>query len=360
MPSQSDFPDGIPVILKFIADQNNANRSKGSPRVTTIWGYEEPENNLEMTKVFELATEFLDYSASIQILITTHSPGFYQLRKKFPDRINLLKVVKPIDKEAVVEPVNDGTSTLDGEMGILPLIAPIIEEKTSQIIELQNQTIALNSELDEHKKNVLFVEGKSDKIILEKALELLGMNDRIVIKSGGGCSWVKDQCLAYLYLDTPYKAVGLFDRDGAGGRAYSELVNNSEYKVLTSKRNIRGMKLEPPQHIINIYGKDVAIPVELEEMFPLKYFQNLTESWLEPRANLIELVRLDDNDTTVNQVLNTKGLTEQEVLVVTKSIHENKKIDFARKMAGKTGADLTEAFEPLNTFLRNKVLPFLS
>ena len=46
-----------------------------------IWGYEEPENNLEMLAAFNLAKDFIDYSKEIQILLTTHSPGFYNLKE---------------------------------------------------------------------------------------------------------------------------------------------------------------------------------------------------------------------------------------------------------------------------------------
>ena len=40
----------IPVILRFLADQRKTNFARGKPPPETIWGYEEPENNLELAK----------------------------------------------------------------------------------------------------------------------------------------------------------------------------------------------------------------------------------------------------------------------------------------------------------------------
>jgi len=69
----------IPAMLYFLARQENANKAQGSPRIDTIWGYEEPENNLEMFAAFEMAKEMLEYSPLIQMFITTHSPAFYNV-----------------------------------------------------------------------------------------------------------------------------------------------------------------------------------------------------------------------------------------------------------------------------------------
>lgn len=47
-----------------------------------IWGFEEPENSLEYSKVEELASQFYEeFSRQAQIFITTHSPAFINLRK---------------------------------------------------------------------------------------------------------------------------------------------------------------------------------------------------------------------------------------------------------------------------------------
>lgn len=67
----------IPIILKYIADEDQKTRNQGSMKISTIWGFEEPENGVELSKAFEMANEFLEYASDIQMFITTHSPAFY-------------------------------------------------------------------------------------------------------------------------------------------------------------------------------------------------------------------------------------------------------------------------------------------
>lgn len=69
----------IPAILKYIAEQDNRLMTNTAVPITSIWGYEEPENGIEMRKCFDLAKELLDFSFEVQEFITTHSPAFYQL-----------------------------------------------------------------------------------------------------------------------------------------------------------------------------------------------------------------------------------------------------------------------------------------
>ncbi len=66
----------IPAILKFLADKERVHHMKGDVREDTIWGYEEPENNLELQAAFALAELIKKYSNNIQMFITTHSPAF--------------------------------------------------------------------------------------------------------------------------------------------------------------------------------------------------------------------------------------------------------------------------------------------
>ena len=69
----------IPAILKFISEQNDKLKNRSTIPISFIWGYEEPENGIEMLKCFDLAREFYDFSDTVQEFITTHSPAFYLL-----------------------------------------------------------------------------------------------------------------------------------------------------------------------------------------------------------------------------------------------------------------------------------------
>jgi energy-coupling factor transporter ATP-binding protein EcfA2 len=51
----------IPLILKFMADKKRSLQGRGSQPYTFIWGYEEPENNLELSSCVELADQFWSF-----------------------------------------------------------------------------------------------------------------------------------------------------------------------------------------------------------------------------------------------------------------------------------------------------------
>ena len=72
----------IPAILKYISEQDNRLMTNTAVPITSIWGYEEQENGIEMKKCFDLAKELLDFSHEVQVFMTTHSPAFYQLRNE--------------------------------------------------------------------------------------------------------------------------------------------------------------------------------------------------------------------------------------------------------------------------------------
>lgn len=68
----------IPLILKFIAERS---REVAGISPTFIWAYEEPENNLEFRRAQALADAFhkLAEGELSQVLLTTHSPIFYNM-----------------------------------------------------------------------------------------------------------------------------------------------------------------------------------------------------------------------------------------------------------------------------------------
>lgn len=74
----------IPLILKFMADKKRGLQVRGAQPHTFIWGYEEPENNLELSSCVQLADQFWNFIGHgvSQIFLTTHSPVFYNLHRK--------------------------------------------------------------------------------------------------------------------------------------------------------------------------------------------------------------------------------------------------------------------------------------
>lgn len=134
----------IPVILKYMADQTRNISIPGYVKPDTIWGFEEPENNLEMKYAFEMAKAFLGYSNDIQILITTHSPAFYSLDAG-GDKVSKFCVQMGDDKCTSIKKISSiSEDDIDEKMGLLPLITPYLE----QIYEKQKEVEGLKRRLD--------------------------------------------------------------------------------------------------------------------------------------------------------------------------------------------------------------------
>lgn len=74
------FSSGDGVLMAYLA-YFLAHLCRETPRVRYIWGFEEPENSLEYSKVQRLADEFVHkFNRYAQIFLTTHSPAFVNLR----------------------------------------------------------------------------------------------------------------------------------------------------------------------------------------------------------------------------------------------------------------------------------------
>lgn len=135
----------IPVILKYMSEQERNISRAGYVKPDTIWGFEEPENNLELKYAYELAETFKEYSKDIQIMVTTHSPAFYALDTKDGDGVNTFYVAQGDDGCTKISKVtHDQTDELHESMGLLPIITPYL----TQIYAHQKEISDLEKELD--------------------------------------------------------------------------------------------------------------------------------------------------------------------------------------------------------------------
>ena len=138
----------IPVILKYMSQQEKNISRAGYVKPDTIWGFEEPENNLEMKYAFDLASTFKSYSEDIQILVTSHSPAFYSLDKSNSDGITTFHITQGEDGCTKVSKIDrEHTDMLHSEMGLLPLISPYLEEAYKSRLEVE----ALKNEMKQLK-----------------------------------------------------------------------------------------------------------------------------------------------------------------------------------------------------------------
>lgn len=239
----------IPEILKYIAEQDNKILAHSAVPYTPIWGYEEPENGVEMKKCFDLAEDLYDFSNQIQEFITTHSPGFYKLEKKCGAKI--FYVYKEQGSFSSVFSENIGTLYIDDKIGIMPIVAPVIQKKQAEIDELKHSI--------EHfpfkDVDTIFVEGITDKEYLEIAFKNMSMklqnkysNGEINIvtreENGCGTSLLVDWAIAWMHLNYHSRAVFLFDNDQAGNNAIKK-VKEAKKQYEKKKFRLDAIPLQP-------------------------------------------------------------------------------------------------------------------
>lgn len=325
----------IPIILKFLADQKNKVKSSGSIRYDTIWGYEEPENNLELSKSFDLAQEFFDYSSEIQILLTTHSSAFYTLATSNKN-CKCFLVKKQPDSESLAGAV-DGSqiSWIDDSLGLMPFVAPYIKEKIAEIAKLREAIRGTEQTVRLIDHPTLFVEGRTDKALLKYALSVhaTGLDSAMKISTatGAGANWVADRLMAASHLsDMTHKIGGLLDKDEAGDAA-AKKINEVISQRPSAQGRVKVLRLKAPVHLRAMFGNGIKIPLGLEEMIPAAAWIHAAESnWLEPREDLLKYnPNFSKLDVTFLKHCEDLGCSEDEIRYVKFRVSDNYKSEFA-------------------------------
>lgn len=236
----------IPHILSYIS-QNN--------KKLNIWGYEEPENSLELTNAHYLAREFEDeFSTTNQIFLTSHSPAFYSLSNPGSRHFLIKKsITTSLGSTHSVTSLEDlkNTQIADTEMGVAQLISDRSKEIFTQIENLER----INTDLSKLSKPIILTEGKTDTIILKAAWEKLYPDKAIPfdIKScdlGGtpdnqenaGADELKEILESTTKDHNPVR-FGIFDGDAKGRECFKNLkkhvrvAHSDTIKVNSNKRS---------------------------------------------------------------------------------------------------------------------------
>jgi hypothetical protein len=353
----------VPAILKFISDQLNRNKVKGSPNVSMIWGYEEPENNLEMLIAYNLANQFIDYSENIQLLLTTHSPAFYSLKSRNASIVNLFKVIKPVEGEAETKML-ESLNTLDSDMGIMPIIAPYVNKKVEEINQLKKNIEAYKVELSKLNKNVIFVEGDDEVRIFTKILKDLKKEATIkVSKDGLGCSGVKNQLMAWSWVSgtAQFKAFGIFDNDNSGNAEFNKLKAEKQYIDAVSKGKVKAILYKVPVHLTKVKNKMPLFPIELEEMYPPNIW-DLAENkgWLEKRtpSELNSFVSVDSVTQNLIEKIATLGLSPDESRYIEYCIPDKHKDKISKFIISDSAEIKDDKYGEIKNLIENVVIPF--
>jgi hypothetical protein len=329
-----------------------------------IWGYEEPENNLEMFTSFELAENFYEYSKGIQILITTHSPGFYSLCSKYEkDSVYLYKVFKGQDSISSILKL-ESPSEMDIDMGLMPVIAPYVAEKSEEIKNLKDNIQHYTNELKKIHSNVVFVEGSDEVNVFSTIFRKHANHTDVQIKNDGlGCSGVKNQLMAWSWISgvTTYKAFGIFDNDLSGSNEFNKLQTEDAYKNAVANKKVKGLKYKVPGHLLNIKNKIPSFPIELEEMYsPVTWEHAKTMRWIVPRTaeQLNAFVKLDEINQTIEQKLIQMKFSAVELLYIKFYVPDKHKSKLSKFVTTTDRIGIEKKCESLVEFIISQVVPF--
>ena len=336
----------IPLILKFMADKMRSLQRRGAQPHSFIWGYEEPENNLELRSCMDLADQFRNFvnNGIAQMFLTTHSPVFYNLRdtREGPkDLISCHHIYRDTEDRGTHETLQP--DDLDERMGTMTLFAPMAGKLTQGLLEFE---AAANEarELARANRRKLFVEGPSDRRIIEKALSVFAPQYATEIDvetrdSGGGYQFVIDMLRGWgaeaKHTPGTHKAAGLVDGDN---RAKEEAGrwNGTGRNVLYAKC----FRLRAPNHIVPALERGFRIPIVLETLYDREAWE-----WANQRGHLtnrkLSLVlpeqlnnRILDEETTLGENLDPAW----EIFVRQEFKQEGKK-PMSRHFAKKTDAE---------------------
>ena len=356
----------VPIILKFLDEKRNSLMNQGGVRHSSIWGFEEPENNIEFSAAFDLAQQFSDFANSNrQIMFTTHSPAFYMLSSDEDSR-NTAKIYVVSKKGSHSKAATIDQSDINEEMGLLPLISPFVKEERNkwvEHIEEVKQTVARERKIAKREIPTLFVEGKSDKIALTRIVAVFypKIARKISINSGesneyGSASAVVNRVLAWQLLSEtskqrePERCAGIVDRDTRApiNKKHSELC-----KFIGRKsRNIsKLLVLGKPRRLVGLHKAGFILPFDIEAFYPDSIWEiAFQKGWLEKATNVNE--RVGDKEA-IDLLLTGSGnsplcsLPKEDQLRVVWCWKPGKKVDGAKLVKDMSDHDILNDFEDL-------------
>jgi AAA15 family ATPase/GTPase len=221
----------IPVILGWL--------SRNTKSKYWIWGIDEPENALEALRADNLFKKFVEYAKTAQIFVSTHSPSFL-----FPQNYtettdeSVKRYITTQDKPGVTEFAKlENASSLESIFGFnygsFLRLQKSHAEKISEHEVLSNQVEELKNK---GNQPVLFVEGPSDKIIIENAWGKIypSKSQPFFIQEKGNAKQVAYALENSLIFEKKI-IFGVFDFDYEGYSAWNGCTGEGKpYKLITS------------------------------------------------------------------------------------------------------------------------------
>ena len=336
----------IPEILDFIAEQRETIQGKGAIKSTFIWGFEEPENNLELG----VSADMRDRIKNIikfdrrQAFLTTHSPVFYKIESDFSIAKYYIKQEDRFSRKSKI--AEDADDNLDEDMGLMSLVAPYIKKLTDERDDIKKKSqILSNSSLD-MSKPTLFVEGKTDKKVIEKALGVFfnECTNKINVHLGDGGSknaamnFGKAWSLLQKQQREQVRGAVLIDQDLPRAKKNNEQLNNEQLNEEHVKLFKWG-KNSQTTCLIELNKKKFIVPFDLEAFYSDEIWLKADKrGWLEGYNQMkkrlpeefVDLLcdLLDPSSASLPDPY--QGLTKAQQLRVKKNFSHNGKEETAK------------------------------
>lgn len=322
----------VPIILKYIYDM--VNKGKGRSRAV-FWGIEEPENNVELSSAYKIAELLLEYSNFVQSFITTHSPAVYSLTDNYPNKVSLRHVSMSTDDDDIKSVYSDSDLPfLNEEIGLMAFIAPALEKEKEKWKEAQKKK-------SQFEKEVIFVEGNSDKIIVEKVLRIINRANEFNVISCNGANqttYLIKSWTYYQFLRSKKKALVILDNDEKGKEVYKEI--NEYMESLSTKLNRLSCvkKLKENLIVAQCKSKNIEVTVDLESYYSEKIWNYANEqNYLVDLSDeqLSERIRRYDYYKTLGEQIELfkNEASNFEVLIGLKEVDGSKKEILAEYVA---------------------------
>lgn len=323
----------IPLILKFMAEKKAALQRRGGPPISSIWAYEEPENNLELGSAIQLADELhtLANNFTAQVILTTHSPAFYDLGQR-EDAVALNFVTRAANVEGTITK-SDATG-IDESLGTLAMLGPRISEMVKEIREQEVARHEAARMAEQHCPRI-FVEGESDKIVLERALQLFFPHAVDAVRfetkrDGAGHSYVIDMLLGWRahhkhHPERP-KAIGIVDGDAAAEKAaFNKLPDNI--------KSAKCLSYPAPAVLRAALAAGFRVPATLEVLYPIVVWKDAQiRGHLEQRNQVKIYPSALTNRIIRGEARAGDELDDRWAIFVTHDLSSDQKISTARRL----------------------------
>ncbi|MCW2412993.1 MULTISPECIES: ATP-dependent nuclease [unclassified Sphingobium] len=340
----------LPFILDYIASKSSTYH---------IWGYEEPENSLELSRSFEMSRDFVEnFSRDNQIFLTTHSPAFYDISSSNASKWYVENKDDPEQDYSYtdVTPINS-TSDIDKSMGLLTVIAPRMRAANQELLELRSDIRRMSEEMSANNKPAIYVEGETDAIILRRAAEVFGYDaDGLSFFSADGASNITQFIKVMSRTKSDQRVlVGLFDGDSTGRSEFDRfnayhMFAGTDMRVVSRPNRIYVGALNVPLHLKGMAEQfsqlKLQLPLCIEYMFRGETIARAQQEGvlvLEKRRSKLSLNELP---LEINVEDAFRGKIPDDYIYFARKVSDQRKMSFAQWIV-KEADDEFEVFEDL-------------